>query len=477
VHVSRPTPPAYRPPPPTAYGLRPTAFREPLQYSLSTSLRVRLPHPFVLLLGGIAVAILLTWILPAGTYQRRIDSTGRERVVAGTYARVPATPVGLLGTLTAAPRGIVAGADVVLTILFVGGAVALVDRTGALARLVAALVRRFRKPYVVVALVCSGFAIMGAVENMYEEIVAMVPVLVVLSRGLGFGPITALGMSVGAAVVGSAFGPTNPFQTGLALRFADLPGMSQPALRFALLPAAVALWIGWTIVAASADSARPETTATASEVGPATRRDVALLALVLVPFVPYAIGVVRWGWGFDELSGLFLIAGFAIGLASGRSLWASATGFLQAMEALLAPALYVGTARGISVVLTEGKVLDTIVHGLSAPLAHVPGLLAAWLMVPVHAVLHVPVPSSSGHAALTMPIMAPLADLMGVSRDAAVIAYQTGAGLMDLITPTNGALLAMLVAADVSYARWLRFAVPGAIIVSIVGFVGMALAR
>ena len=98
-------------------------------------------------------------------------------------------------------------------------------------------------------------------------------------------------------------------------------------------------------------------------------------------------------------------------------------------------------------------------------------------MVPVHAVLHVPVPSVSGQAVLTMPIMAPLADLIGVSRDAAVIAYQTGAGLMDLITPTNGALLAMLVDADVSYAGWLRFAVPGAIIVSIVGFVGMTLAR
>jgi uncharacterized ion transporter superfamily protein YfcC len=454
-----------------------SGFSRIFQYSLSILLRVRLPHPFVLLLGGIALAVVLTWILPAGTYQRRLDSAGHERVVAGTYARVPAVPVGLIGAITAAPRGIVAGADVVLTVLFVGGAIALVDRTGALARLVAALVRRLRQPYVVVALVCCGFAIMGALENIYEEIVAMVPVLVVLSRGLGFGPLTALGMSLGAAVVGSAFGPTNPFQTGLALRFADLPGMSQPALRFALFPSAVVLWIGWTFVAASADRSRQATATPSGEVAQATRRDLALLALVLLPFVPYAVGVVRWGWGFDELSGLFLLAGFAIGLVSGRSLWASATGFLQAMEALLAPALYVGTARGISVVLTEGKVLDTIVYSLAAPLARVPGLLAAWLMVPVHAVLHVPVPSVSGQAALTIPIMAPLADLMGVSRDAAVIAYQTGAGLMDLITPTNGALLAMLVAADISYARWLRFAIPGAILVSIVGFVGMALAR
>ena len=145
-----------------------------------------------------------------------------------------------MAALLAVPRGIVAGADVILTVLFVGGAFALLDATGALARLVGALVGRTNNPRIIVMLVCLAFATLGALENMQEEIIALIPVLLVLSRGLGFGPITALAMSVGAAAVGAAFGPTNPFQTGIALRFAEMPALSQPALRFGLLVAAVA---------------------------------------------------------------------------------------------------------------------------------------------------------------------------------------------------------------------------------------------
>ena len=436
----------------------------------------KLPHPFILLLGGVAVAAALTWILPAGAYERRADAaTGRNLVIPGTYARIDPAPVGPMAALLAVPRGIVAGADVILTVLFVGGAFALLDATGALARLVGALVGRTGHPRIIVVFVCLAFATLGALENMHEEIIALVPVLLVLSRGLGFGAITALGMSVGAAVVGAAFGPTNPFQTGIALRFSEMPALSQPALRFALFAAAVGVWILYTLAMTRNDGERPDIGP--SPGGHATARDGLLLAIVLVPFVPYVIGVMRYDWGFNELSGLFLVAGLAVGLVAGRTLSDTAAAFLKGMEGMLAAALFIGVARGISVALSDGQVLDTILYALASPLAHVPGYIAAVLMVPMHALLHVPVSSVSGQAVLTMPIMAPLADLLGFSRDAAVIAYQTGAGLMDMITPTNGALLAMLLAADVPYGRWIKFAVPGALLVSIVGLAGIALAR
>ena len=167
--------------------------------------------------------------MPAGTYQRRADAaTGRNVVVSGTYARIEPAPVGPIAAVLAVPRGIVAGADVIVTVLFVGGAFALLDATGALARLVGALVGRTSNPRIIVMLVCLAFATLGALENMQEEIIALVPVLLVLSRGLGFGSMTALSMSVGSAAVGAAFGPTNPFQTGIALRFAEMPPLSQP---------------------------------------------------------------------------------------------------------------------------------------------------------------------------------------------------------------------------------------------------------
>ena len=440
-------------------------------------MRFRLPHPFVLLLAAVGIAAALTWIIPAGEYQRRIDAgTGRTVVMAGTYAPVPATPVGPLAALLAVPRGIIAGADIIITILFVGGAFALLDATGALSRLVAALIGASYRPRTIVIAVSLAFATLGALENMQEEIVALVPVLVLLSRGLGFGSVTAIAMSAGAAAVGAAFGPTNPFQTGIALRFAELPALTIPGIRLGLMVAAVATWIAWTLMMTSRDETatgaggeRPPAT------GPATRLDAVLLALVLLPFIPYVYGVLKFDWGFNELSALFLVAGFAVGLVSGRDVTATATGLLKGMEAMLAASLFVGVARAISIVLADGHVIDTILYSLAVPLAQFPGTVAALLMVPMHAVLHIPVPSVSGQAVLTMPIMAPLSDLLGVSRDAAVIAYQTGAGLADLVVPTNGALLAMLLSAGVPFGRWLRFAVPGALLVSIIGMLGVIL--
>jgi uncharacterized ion transporter superfamily protein YfcC len=437
---------------------------------------LRLPHPLVLLHGGVAIAAGLTWVIPAGSYQRRTDpATQRSVVVAGTYAPTSPAPVGPFAALMAVPRGIVSGADVILTILFVGGTFALLDATGALSRLVGGLVRRTRRRRLVVIGVSLLFAMLGALENMHEEIIALMPVLVALGTSLGFGAVTALAMSLGAAVVGSAFGPTNPFQTGIALRFAELPAMSQPVLRLALLVVSVAVWIVWTLVMAARDDVRRDMPAATT--APPTARDVLVLVLAIVPFIPYVIGVVLWDWGFNELSAIFLVAGLVIAMVSGHTLSDSAVAFLEAMKGLLAAALFVGVARGISVVLTDGRVMDTIVYSLASALANAPGRSAVLLMIPAQALLHVPLPTVSGQAVLTMPIMAPLSELLGVPRDAAVIAYQTGAGLMDMITPTNGALLAMLLGAGVGYGRWVRFAIQGAVLVEIVGAAGVMLAR
>ncbi|MGE3342958.1 MAG: YfcC family protein [Vicinamibacterales bacterium] len=438
-------------------------------------MRVRLPHPFVLLLGGVVVAAALTWMIPAGHYHRQLDAaTGREVVVPGTYELVEAAPVGPMDALLAVPRGIVAGADVILVVLFVGGTFAFLESTGALGRLLAGLVGGRLPPPAIVVVVSLVFATLGALENMGEEIVALIPILLILSRNLGYGAVTAVAMSAGAAIVGSAFGPTNPFQTAVALRLAELPAMSQPALRFVMLGASVTIWIAWTLFMARRDDVRPEVASLPAD-GP-TRRDGVLLMIAVLPFVPYVYGVLALDWGFNELSGLFLLAGLAIGLVSGLSLSESAVRFLKSMEGMLAAGLFIGVARAISIALADGQILDTILHALATPLAETSGVVSVLLMVPAQAVLHVPVVSVSGQAVLTMPIMAPLADLIGVSRDAVVIAYQTGAGLCEMITPTNGGHMAVLLGAQLPWGRWLRFAIPGALLVSIVGVIGILLA-
>lgn len=435
-------------------------------------MKLRLPHPFLLLLGGVGVATVLTWILPAGEYLRQLDpATGQSLVVPGSYGAVTAAPVGLLAMLIAIPRGIIAGADVIVTILFAGGAFALLDETGALPRIVGGMVGRSNRPRLTVVAVSLFFATFGALENMHEEIIAMVPVLLLLSRGLGFGAITALGMSVGAACVGAAFGPTNPFATGIALRYAELPPLSAVGVRLAMLGVAVALWIAWTLSQSARDDIRPDVHLEAMD--PPTTRDVLALLLAVTPIFIYVWGVLTHDWGFNELSALFLPAGFAIGFLQRRSWSETTAGLLRGMESMLAASLFVGVARAISVVLSDGHVMDTIVAGLVAPLSRVPPLASAALMIPVQALLHLPVASNSGQAVLTMPIMAPTADLLGFSRDAAVVAYQTGAAMMDVVSPTNGALLAMLLKAGVPFGRWARFAIPGMLALWGVGIAGL----
>ena len=438
--------------------------------------RLELPHPLILLLGGVAIATLLTWILPAGEYDRRDDeATGRRVVVAGTYRPVDPAPVGPMAAVVALPRGFIEAADVVAVVLFVGGAWVIVDRLGTLTRLVGGLVRRFRhRGLLAIPVVSLFFASMGALENMQEEIIALVPVLLILGRGLGVDAVAVVAMSAGAAMIGSAFGPTNPFQAGIAMKLAQLPPISGAGARTTMLVVAVGLWIAWTLRYAirtrvdATDLREPDA-------APATSKDLAIFLLVLAPMAAYVYGALAWGWGFNELSAGFFIAGMIAGFAGGLGLAGTATAYLEGMASLLPASVLIGITRSITVVLSDGRVIDTILQGLATPLAGFSAMTAALLMIPVHGLIHVFVPSVSGHAVLSMPVLVPLSDLLGISRQVTVVAYQVGAGLTELLTPTNGALMAILLAAGVPYDKWIRFAIGGVALAAVVGIGGMLL--
>jgi uncharacterized ion transporter superfamily protein YfcC len=169
---------------------------------------------------------------------------------------------------------------------------------------------------------------------------------------------------------------------------------------------------------------------------------------------------VKYGWDFDQLAAVFFVMGVVAGLVGGLRLAGTAEGFVDGFRGIAFAALLIGFARGIYVVLDEGRVVDTIVQGLFAPVAELPTAVAAVGMMVAHAVIHIPVPSTSGQAVLTLPLLVPLSDLMGLSRQVTVLAYQYGAGLCEILTPTNGALMAMLAASGVRYEHWLRFALP-----------------
>jgi uncharacterized ion transporter superfamily protein YfcC len=424
-------------------------------------MKLRFPHPLPLLVGFIALATAMTYVLPAGQFDRRDDpATGRKVVVAGTYHAVPQAPVTPFQAVVAIPKGLLAAGPVIFLVFLIGGAFGVVDRTGALHRGVAWMVERLeRRELFVIPIMCLAFGTAGALDNMHEEIIPLVPVLLLLTTRLGFDNLVAAAVSVGAAGVGSAFSPINPFQVGIAQKLAGLPLLSGSGFRLVFLALALALWIAWV-----SRYARATRTARVSqpdeEQKPLDIRDRLVLITILVTFTIFIVGVMKYGWDFDQMSALFFIMGVIVGLIGRLGVNRTADAFVEGFRSMAFAALLIGFARAIYVVAEQGQIIDTIVNGLFAPLSHFPVGVAAVGMMITQFLMHFPVPSVTGHAVLTLPVLVPLSDLLGLHRQVTVLAYQYGGGLCNFLTPTNGGLMAILAAAGVPYGKWIRFLAP-----------------
>ena len=464
--------------------------------------KLRFPHPMTLLLACTLLATALTWVLPSGEYARRDDPvTGRSIVVPGTYHAVPAASVGPVQALVDIPKGMIDAADVIFLVLLVGAAFTVVDQTGVLRRAVDALVRRLEgRTWVVIPVISLLCATGGALIHMQEEFIALVPVLLVLTRRIGYDAVVAVAVSVGAAAVGAAFSPIDPFMVGIAQKLAQLPLLSAMGYRMIFFPLALAIWIGGTLRYAARTRVEPGTlalepaepgavhpdsvaTATAeldaAKPGGAERmrtRDAAVLLLVAATFATYVYGILKLEWGFNEMSGLFFAMGCIVGIVGGLGVGGTVDGYIRGFREMAFAGVLIGFARAIYVVLQDGKIVDTIVSGLVGPVAALPVTLSALAMMVVQALIHVPVPSVSGQAVLTMPVLIPASDVLGLSRQVTVLAYQYGAGLTELLAPTNGALVAVLIAAGVRVERWLKFALPLVALLFAVGAVAVVAA-
>jgi uncharacterized ion transporter superfamily protein YfcC len=311
----------------------------------------------------------------------------------------------------------------------------------------------------VVPVCCLLFGLGGMLIQMQEELIAFVPVLLLLTRTLGFDRTTAVAMSIGAAVVGAAFSPIDPFMVGIAQKVAGLPLLSGQGFRYAFLVPALGLWTAGTMRHATRTRSAAGAAEAAAELETG-RRPALVLLVVGAAFVLFVTGVMRWGWDFDQMSAVFFVMGVLAGLIAGLGVEGTADAFVDGFRSMAYAALIIGFARAIFVVLQDGRIIDTVVNGLFTPLADLPVTLSALGMMAAHGLLHLPVPSTSGQAVLTMPLLVPLSDLLGLSRQVTVLTYQYGAGLADVVNPTNGALLAMLGAAGVRYEQWFRFAAP-----------------
>ena len=421
--------------------------------------RFRVPHPLVLLTGCIILASMASYVLPAGEFERSMDEeTGKIAVVAGTYQQVEQTPVNLFLAMVALPRGMVDAGGVIFLVFLIGGALTVVDETGALRRGISSLVRALKgRDLLIIAAISLFFATGGVVQNMQEEIIPLIPVVLIVTSRLGFTPLVAMAISAGAAFVGSAFSPINPFQVLIAQDAAGVIPVSGWAFRVVLLLIALVFWIGMTMRYAVRTRVAPEIGRTEDLEDSLGPRDWVILSMLLCTFVlmGYLARI-----GFNHMSAAFFIMGVLAGAVSGMGPSRIAQAYVNGFRQMAYAALLIGFARTIYVVLLDGRIIDTIVYGMFQPLESLPSLTSALGMVVAQAAIHVPIPSVSSQAVLTMPVLIPLSDLLEISRQVTVLAYQYGAGLCDLVTPTNGALMAILAAAGVRYEDWIKFTGP-----------------
>lgn len=451
----------------------------------------RLPHVFALLAGVIFLTAVATWIVPSGEYEREtrtIEGHDRTVVVPGTYEEIPkhislrgavlgetvegmSSPVGLHGFLTAIPRGLEASADIIFFIFIIGGVFGILQRTGTISAVIQWLLDHLgHSTTLLTAVVMFLIAVGGSTLGMGEEFIPLVPVFLLLSKRLGYDRVYGLAMVLLAAEAGFAAATTNPFTVNVAQGIAELPLNSGLGFRVVFFVCIVSATIAFVLRYGTRIKKDPEASVMADDDFELAAHEVeehdfsprhgAIVVGCVLIFAAILLAVQRLGWWMSDMAGGFILMGFLAAFLGRLSLGDATRAFVRGMEDMMVAALVVGFARGIQVVLTDGQILDTVIHSAAVTLAEAPRHVSVQGMLVFQAILNFLIPSGSGQAAVTMPLMAPLADVLGITRQTAVFAFQCGDGFANVVVPTSGLLMAMLNLAGVPFDRWVRFVLP-----------------
>lgn len=433
----------------------------------------QMPHTLALLFLMMVVALMATWIIPQGAFSTELSPTGGTVVIPGTYEvaaeRTLLTPWDLF---VAVPRAFAGAQNIIFFLFIIGGVLAIIRATGAIDALLGRLLERFStRPGLLIFAVVFVFALTSSAMGASGEYIPFVLVLVALCRAMRMDPMTAVGMIVAGYGAGYGVAAFNQYTVVVAQGIAEVPTYSGWQVRLLLLIPFVLLAVHHVWGYAKRVQADPEKSLLKGVPLPEGGEPPSAYpplevkhVLVLLGFMT-ALGVGVWGiatrgWYLNELGAAFLILGFATAVIGRIGASDAAGKFVKGAMDLTETALLVGIARGIALVMEDGQILHTIVHGLSVPLSAVGPELAAVGMLGMQTILNLFIPSGSGQAFVTMPLMAPLGDLVGVTRQVSVLAYQLGDGLANIIIPTNPVLMGILGMAGIPYDRWFRFCMP-----------------
>lgn len=433
---------------------------------------IRVPHTLVLLFAMMVLAWGLTWIVPPGSFERVLNEAGREVVVAGTYGAIEqAERLSPWSLLTAVPRAMADAQGIIFFVLIIGGALAVVRETGAIDAFLGRIIQQFGdRPKWLIAAGMLAFGVASATLGMAEEYIPFAAILISLCVAMRMDAVAAMGIMVVGYGIGYGLALINPFTLLIAQEVAELAPGSGLGYRLALWIPFFAIGFHHVWRYAQAVQANPSASlvydvpdAQPPEPGAQismTRRRGAVLVATLFALSLLVVGIIQFHWYLVELGAVFIGLAMIAGLVGGLSLDRIAQSFTKGSAELAGTALLIGFARSIALLLEDGQVLDTIVYALATPLSALPAELSAVGMLGIQSVLNFFIPSGSGQAFVTMPLMAPIGDLVGVSRQVAVLAFQFGDGFMNMIVPTNPVLMGIIGLAGIPYDRWFRFIFP-----------------
>lgn len=432
--------------------------------------KLHMPDTAAFFMIMILITAALTYLIPSGVYERMVDDvTGRTLVVDGTFSWIEAPALTFGQLMSSVYRGIIDGVDVIAFIFIVGGSFGIIQATGAFENGLNTLIKKFDgKEGIMLAMIMLAFAVGGTTFGMGEEALPFVALLVAATRKMKMGRVTGVAVVVIGIYSGYTAGILNPFNTGIAQGIAELPTFSGMGLRVLLFVGSVAIGIhhvvtygakikGGKLGYLTLNDGDIDFAEENKEIVPLNNKQKVVLWILVVAMVLMIFCVIKFGWYFEEISVLFFTMGLICGLYYFRSLDETGKAFVKGSCDMTTAVIYFAFARAIVVVMQDGQIMDTIVYAMSIPLKNLNGILAAWGIFISQGIVNFFIPSSSGQAAAVMPILTPLADIIGVSRQTCVVAYECGDGFWNMITPTQMVVLAACGLGGVKFTDWFKY--------------------
>jgi uncharacterized ion transporter superfamily protein YfcC len=419
------------------------------------------------------VFLILTWVIQAGEYERK-EYNGRMIVVPNTFKEIENNPQGIWAMLTAPIKGFVSAAQIIGFCLLVGGAFGMINKTGAISSgLSSVLSFSIRKPKykkLVVPLIMVLFSLAGATFGMSESTIVFIMITIPLAIAMGYDSIVGICMSFMAAGVGFAAAITNPFNIGVAQGIAEVPMFSGWDFR-------IFVWIIMTSIAIfyvmqyarkleknitlspvyELDKKRVLQDLTNVETMEFTGKRKLIILFLFLALICLVVGANKWKWYINEISALFLALGIVSAAIYRLSMKESIDSFISGAKDMITAGLIIGLSRGLLVIASDGKIIDSILFAVSTWGKDLPASVSIQFIFLFQSCFTFFVPSGSGQAALTVPIVAPLSDLLGIGRQTAILAFQLGDGIMSMIVPTSGVTMGVLAIANIPYQIWLKW--------------------